>query len=85
MEFFGYDTCDKLIWTSGEGNIITNKISKKGITKTHNNKISLSSTLGFGCSLHKDTCDILSEDLVSSKFKIFYRKRWNCIVVYKEG
>ena len=38
MDFFGYATCEKLLWTSGEGNIITNKISKQD--KTHNNKIS---------------------------------------------
>ena len=25
MEFVGSDKCDKLIWTSGEGNIIRNK------------------------------------------------------------
>ena len=40
MEFVGYDTCDKLIWTSGEGIIITNRIRKQGIPKTHINKIS---------------------------------------------
>ena len=28
-EFVGYDTCEKLIWTSGEDNIIKNEIRKK--------------------------------------------------------
>ena len=40
MEFVGYDKNGKLIWTSGEGIIITNKISKQWITKTRINKIS---------------------------------------------
>ena len=59
MGFVGYETCDKLIWTSGEGRRITNKISKQVITKTNINKIARSLTFGFGCSTHKDTCDIL--------------------------
>ena len=33
MDFFGYDTCDKLIWTSGEGFKITDKISNKELLK----------------------------------------------------
>ena len=28
MKFVGYDTCDRLKWTSGEGSIIINKIIK---------------------------------------------------------
>ena len=44
MEFVGYDTCEKSIWTSGEGIIITDKIRKQGIPKTHTNKIYPSST-----------------------------------------
>ena len=59
MEFFGYDTCDKLIWTSSEVSIITNKTNKQVIPKTHTNKAYLSPTFGFGCSPHKYTCDIL--------------------------
>ena len=66
MEFVGYDTRDKLIWKSGKGKIITNNNRKQGIPKTHINSISTSSTLGFGCSPYKDTCDIFSEYLVSS-------------------
>ena len=50
---FSYETCDKLICTAGEG------ISKQGSPKTYIKKISTSSTLGFGCYPHKDTCDIL--------------------------
>ena len=63
MEFVDYDTCDKLIWTSGEVSIITNKMSKQGIAKTNIKKVSTTSTLSFGCYPHKETCDILSEDL----------------------
>ena len=50
MEFVGYDTSGKLIWILGEGNIITNKTRKQGSPKTHINKISPSSTMGFCCS-----------------------------------
>ena len=60
MGFFGYDTRDKLIWTSGESKRITNKTSKKVIPKNHINKITPSSKLGFGCSPHKDIFDIFS-------------------------
>ena len=40
IEFVDYDTCEKLIWISGEDRIITNKISKQGSTKIHINNIS---------------------------------------------
>ena len=59
MEFFGYETCDKLIWTSGEGIININKISRQGIPNTHINKVHHSSTLVFGCYPHKDDCSFL--------------------------
>ena len=65
MEFVGYETCEKLIWKSGEGCTNKNKTSKQGIIKNNTNKTSPSSTLGFGCSPHKNTSDILSKDLVS--------------------
>ena len=65
MELVGYETCDKLIWTSGEGCRNKYTIIKHGITKTNIKKISPSSTLGFGCSPLENTFDILSEDLVS--------------------
>ena len=60
MEFVCYETCAKLIWTTGEGCINTNTISKQGIPKINMNKTYPLSTLGSGCSPHKDTCDILS-------------------------
>ena len=60
MAFVGYETCDKLIWESGEGRTITNKIRKQGISKTDINKFSSASTFKFGLSLHKYSCDILS-------------------------
>ena len=53
IKFSGYKTCDKLIWTSGEGRIIKNKISKQGSPKTHLHKLSPTSILGFGCSHHE--------------------------------
>ena len=40
MEFVGYDMRDKLIWSSGEGSIITNTIIKQRSPKTHTNKVS---------------------------------------------
>ena len=61
MEFVGYETCEKLIWKSGEGCTSKNKTSKQGIIKSNTNKTSPSSTLGFGCYPHKETCDILPE------------------------
>ena len=61
MEFVGYKTCDKFIWTSGEGSIITNKIRKQGIPKINMNMTYPSETLGFSCYPHKYTYDILSE------------------------
>ena len=42
MEFVGYDTCDKFIWKSGEGNRIKDKTSKHGSPKTQNKKVSTS-------------------------------------------
>ena len=38
MDFVGYETREKLIWTSGEGCINTNTISKLGIPKININK-----------------------------------------------
>ena len=73
--FLGYETRVKLIWTSGEGSRKTNKIRKKVGSKTNINKISPSLTLSFGCSSHKDTCDILSEYLVSSIFQEYSSKK----------
>ena len=55
----GYETCDKLIWASNNGCINTNTLSKQGIPKININNIFPSSTLGFGCSPHKYTCDLL--------------------------
>ena len=60
MEFVGCDTCDKLIWIFGECIIIKNKIIKQVSPKIHINKVYPASTLGFVCSPHKYTCDILS-------------------------
>ena len=65
MGFFVYETCEKLIWTSDEGCRNKNIIIKQGIPKRNMNMISPSETLGIGCYLHKDTCGILSEMLVS--------------------
>ena len=65
MEFVGYKLRDKLIWTSGEGFRNTSTISKQGIPKINMNTKSPSATLCFGCSPDIDTCDILSENLVS--------------------
>ena len=58
IEFFGDETHEKIIWTSCEGCRNKNTISKQGITRININKKSPSSTSNFGCSPHKDTCDI---------------------------
>ena len=75
MEFLGYDTCDKIIWKSGEGIINTNKISRQGNKKTHINKVSSTPTLGFGCSTHKEKIYILSEYLVLSRINAYFKKQ----------
>ena len=59
----------KIIWTSGEGRRNENKKIIQGSPKSHIKKVSPSSILIYGCSLHKDTCDILSEYLVSCRFQ----------------
>ena len=64
MEFVGYETCEKLIWTSIEGCMNTNTIRKQGIPRNNMNKKSPGSTLVLGCSPHKYTCDIFSEYLI---------------------
>ena len=74
MEFVGYETCEKIMWKSGEGLINTNAISKQGIPKINIKKTSPSSTLGFGCSPHKYNCDILSEYLVLCIFQAYLSK-----------
>ena len=63
MEFVVYETHEPLIWTSGEGSTNTNTIIKQGTPKSNTSKISPSSTFDFGYYPHKETCDILSEDL----------------------
>ena len=69
MKFVGYKIWQRLMWTSGEGFKNTNKIIKQGITKININKTSPSSTLDFCWSPHTDTCDILSEYLVSHRLQ----------------
>ena len=68
MEFVGYETRDKLIWTLGEGCRNTNTTSNQGIPKSNMNMTSPSSTFGFCFYPHKETCDIFPEDLVSHRF-----------------
>ena len=80
--FFGRDTCEKLIWTSGQGRIITNKISKIIIPKTYINKIYPSSTFSFLCYPHKNTCDILSEYFISSIFQAYSSKNLGILFRY---
>ena len=72
----------KLIFTRGKGGIITNKIIKQWSSKTYINKIYPLSTLGFGYSPHKATCDILSKHLVSSKFKDCFSKKYGIVLDY---
>ena len=60
MYFVGYETREKLMWTSGKGFRNNNKISKQGIPKININMTYILATLGFGCFPHKYTCDILS-------------------------
>ena len=62
MDFVGYETCEELILTSIEYWINKNTIIKQCIPKITMNMTYPSVTLGFGCSPHKNTCDILSEN-----------------------
>ena len=74
MDFVGYETCDKLIWSSGEGRKNTNKIRRKGIHNIYINKISPSSTLGFGYSPHKDTCGIFQNIWFNADLNHLHKK-----------
>ena len=71
MEFFGYEICEKLIWTSGEGVRNTNTTRKQGIPKINMNMTSPPLTLVFGCSSHIETSDILWEYLVSHRLQAY--------------
>ena len=50
---------------------IKNTTIKQGIAKSNMNMTSPPETLRFSCSLQKDTCDILSEILVSQMLQEF--------------
>ena len=65
MEFVGSEIFDK----SGEGCRNINTIIKQVIPKSNMNRAYSSSTLSFGCYPHKETCDILSHDLVSNRLQ----------------
>ena len=82
MDFVGYETRNKLIWTLGEGCRNTHTISKQCIIKSNMNKKSPSSALVFGCSPHKDTCDVLSEDLFSHIFQEYLSKNEGGVLGY---
>ena len=85
MRFIGYETHEKLIGTSCEGFRIINTISKQGIQKSNINKTYTSSTLGFSCSTHKETCDILSEYLVSHILQTYSSRNKEGLLSYIEG
>ena len=69
MEFVGYETCDTLIWSSGEGYRNANIIIKQVIPKRNTSMDYTSATLDFGSSLHKYTYGIFSENLVSHRLQ----------------
>ena len=71
MEFVGYETYDKLMWTSVKGYRKTNTISKQGFPNRNMNMTSPSGKSSLGSSAHKDTCDIMSESLVSQKLQAY--------------
>ena len=73
MEFVGYEKCDKLIWTSGKGCRKKIQPENKVLQKIYE-QTSRSLTLRFCCYPHKDTCDILSEDLVSQLWQAYSSK-----------
>ena len=70
-KFVGYEICNKLIFTSGKSGRNTNTISKKGTPKSNMNMTPTSEILGFGFYPHKETCDILSENLVSHRLQAY--------------
>ena len=69
MEYVGYGKCEKWICTSGEVSRNTNKIVIQLSPKTHINKLSSTTTLGFSYYTQKDTCGILSKKFVSSRIQ----------------
>ena len=84
MGIVGYETCEKLIWTPGKGCRNKNEISKLGIPKINMNMTYPLSTLGFGCYPQKETCNILSENLVSRILQSYSSiNEGGCSEVYK--
>ena len=82
MEFVGYEKCDKLICTSSESRKNKNITRKQGIPKINMNMIFPSSTLGFGCSPYKNTCDIFLENLVSHRLQAYLSKNEGDVLSY---
>ena len=71
IEFFGYDTSDKLIWTSGKGCSNANIIIKQGIPKRNMNVTFTSENIEFGCSSYIVFCDILLVNFLSQRLKAY--------------
>ena len=46
------------------------------------NKTSTSSALGFGCSQHKENCDIFPEDLVLHRLKAYSSNNYGGVLSY---
>ena len=66
MEFIGYKTCDRIIWTQGMNHCIQ-KINHRG----HNQQKSIS----FANKLHIDKCDIVKKETTESWFEKLNRMK----------
>ena len=83
MEFVGYDTCDKLIWASGEVSTNKNKLSRQESIKHI--------STGYILHLHYILVVLHTRTLVISHQRIWFhadlkhihRKRGGCIELYK--
>ena len=82
MEFFGYETCDILIWTSGEGWRNTNTIVKQDIPKNNMKKTYPSSTLSF--FPHISTRVISCQNIWFHTDCNYIHQKWGgCVELYK--
>ena len=66
MEFIGYKTCDRIIWTQGMNHCIQ-KINHRG----HKQQRSIS----FTNKLHIDKCDIVKKETTESWFEKLNRMK----------
>ena len=70
MEFIGYKTCDRIIWTQG---------MNQSIQKTKNHGHHQQKSISFANKLHIDKCDIVKKETAEIWFEALNRmKEYKC-------